>query len=69
MNRGHDECFGAFISDNFFVISRDLIRWSAEVYDPETRAWTTLETMGDKEKGKAHWHVWLFLLAARSDGM
>jgi len=25
--------------------------------------------MGDKEKGKAHWHVWLFLLAARSDGM
>ena len=58
MSQERDECYGAFIHDKFFVISGcntesgDRFELSAEVYDPETAAWTTLEDMWTVGEGK-----------------
>lgn len=49
MSEVREKCYGAFIQGKFFVIgdpeSRDEFKCSAEVYDPKTGAWATLENM------------------------
>jgi len=58
MREERDECYGAFIDGKFFVISGyncesvDRFKWSAEVYDPERGAWTTLENMWTVGEGE-----------------
>jgi hypothetical protein len=58
MSQERDKCYGAFIHGKFFVISGystesgDRFDLSAEVYDPETGAWTTLENMWTVGEGK-----------------
>lgn len=51
MNSERDECRGALVGGKFYVISGYKTQWqgrferSSEVFDPETKTWTTLENM------------------------